>query len=154
MFLKSISRDRKLPNAMQVKILASFKKQLSSWVNRIDIPNDVLDRDKERGFLILELDIYWKGFRLKDKILWDPYNSFSNPETFATTFCEDLGLHSEWSIVVAHQVRQHVLRHFRALAQTGTSPVKRYSPPTCSSEGESIFQAYQDIKQSQFLQKL
>jgi hypothetical protein len=147
MFLNSITRDRKLPNALQAKILSSIKKQLNLWTVKMDISPEVLERDESLGLLILDLDMHWKGFHLKDEILWDPYNPHSSPETFAISFCKDLGLHSEWCLVIAHHLRSRLFFHFRSLYQFGQSQLKRV-PRKPSVE----FQSFEKLKQqSQFL---
>jgi hypothetical protein len=149
MFLTSITRDKKIPNALQAKILASFKKQLAAWSVKCDIPKELAVKDQALGYLLIELEIDWKGFKLKDKLIWDPYNPNSNPEEYASSFCSDLGLDSEWSLVIAHFIRQHLLRHFRSVIMIGSSPYKRV--PLMSDPNAPDFQPYEDAMDHQFI---
>jgi SWI/SNF-related matrix-associated actin-dependent regulator of chromatin subfamily B protein 1 len=149
MFLTSVTRDKKIPNALQVKILASFKKQLANWSARYEIPKELAMKDQSLGYLLIELDIDWKGFKFKDKLIWDPYNPHSNPEEYACIFCSDIGLDSEWSLVIAHYIRQHILRHFRSIIMIGSSPYKRV--PQISDPNATDFQPYPDIIEHQFI---
>jgi hypothetical protein len=149
MFLTSVTRDKKIPNALQVKILASFKKQLAGWSSRYEISKELALRDRANGYLLIDLEIDWKGFKLKDKLIWDPYNPHSNPEEYSTKFCSDIGLDSEWSLIIAHYIRQHVLRHFRSLMMIGSSPYKRIPP--MSHPHASDYQPLLDAIQHQFI---
>ncbi len=81
-----------------------------------------------------QLNLTIDNYTLTDTILWsavpNPFNP--SPEQFAIAMCADLGLGSEWSVLIAYTIRQHIERD-RQLP-TASPPIEHVRGPTAPDQ--------------------
>ncbi|CCG84777.1 protein of unknown function [Taphrina deformans PYCC 5710] len=67
----------------------------------------------------IKLDITVGALNLVDQIEWDLNNSANDPESYAASFCVELGLSCEFSTAIAHAIREQCQLYTKSLFLAG-----------------------------------
>lgn len=120
-FVQQLVVDLKLPSTVVPQIVESTLAQIQQFqTSPKPGPSDVKD-DLQRGYIVIEFRDSFRGIRVADKFLWNPYDDAVSPEEFARQYVLDVGLNSEWSVLLAHTIRLRVHEHRTAIAQKKAS---------------------------------
>lgn len=68
-----------------------------------------MENVREECIRTIEIDVRIDNICLKDRFEWDISEIDNSPEDFSELLCNELGLSSEFSIQVAHQIREQVI---------------------------------------------
>ncbi|CAL1386268.1 unnamed protein product [Linum trigynum] len=103
-FAKRTQKDLKLPLAFATQIAQSIQTQLTEF--RSYQGQEMLTGEK---IVPIKLDLRVNHTLIKDQFLWDFNNFDSDPEEFAKTFCNDLGIEDpEVGPAVAFAIREQL----------------------------------------------
>ncbi|CAK7327456.1 unnamed protein product [Dovyalis caffra] len=103
-FAKRTVKDLKLPPPFIMHIVQSIQTQLAEF--RSYEGQDMYTGDK---IVPIKLDLRVNNTLIKDQFLWDMNNFDSDPEEFAKTFCNDLGIQDpELGPAVAFAIREQL----------------------------------------------
>jgi len=120
-FVKQMCRDKKLTSSHAKLILESLKKQMHRFESVPQPAEEDVEEDKQRGFIVIDFVESYRGIRVKDKFLWNPYDEVVSPEEFAHQYTLDVGLSSDWAVLLAHCIRAKVHRHRASIAMKQAS---------------------------------
>lgn len=67
----------------------------------------------------IKIDVTLDSLNLTDTVEWDISDPYNDPEAFAQTLCNDLGLPGEFITAVAHSIREQVEAHVKSLSLVG-----------------------------------
>jgi hypothetical protein len=120
-FVHQLVADLKLPSSVVPQIVESTLAQIQQFqTSPKPGPQDIKD-DLQRGYIVIEFRDSFRGIRVADKFLWNPYDDAVSPEEFALQYVLDVGLSAEWSVLLAHTIRSRVYEHRVAIAQKKAS---------------------------------
>jgi len=105
-FANSMCEDLDLPQNFESAIANSIRHQLEAFRDFIrSFPNNTANN----GLILIKLDLRVHDLKIKDQFEWDITNKRNNPEAFARSMCGDLGLSAEFSVAIAHNIREQLV---------------------------------------------
>jgi len=104
-FANSMCEDLDLPQIFESAIATSIKHQLEAFREFIRTFSYYTSNN---GLILIQLDLRIHDLKIKDQFEWDITNKRNNPESFARSMCGDLGLSAEFSVAIAHNIREQL----------------------------------------------
>ena len=94
--------------AEENNLSTNFENEITNLIKRALANSEGVDYVKEECIRTLEIDVRIDNICLRDKFEWDISEQENSPEDFADLLCNELGLNSEFSTQIAHQIREQV----------------------------------------------
>lgn len=120
-FIETLVADSKLPTLAVKSIVESCQQQIEKFQNCPLPTGDEIRDDLLRGYIVIEFRDSFRGIRVADKFLWNPYDEHVSPEKFAQQYVLDVGLSSEWAVLLGHTIRMKCWEHKTSIAQKQAS---------------------------------
>lgn len=120
-FIETLIADAKLPSIAVKNITESCQQQIEKFQNAPTPSEEDVRDDLLRGYIVIEFRDSFRGIRVADKFLWNVYDDFVSPEKFSQEYVLDVGLSSEWAVLLAHTIRTKVYEHRASIARQQAS---------------------------------
>jgi len=117
-FAKSLCLDMDYPPHFEEAIANSIHKQLTTYHTwKSAIREKRVRISSKHSLILIQLNLTINDKSLQDQFEWDIRNKHISPESFAQTLCSDLGLGREFSVSVAHSIREQINQHLQAVVE-------------------------------------
>ena len=135
-FAAQLCRDLLLPTRVADSVADAISAQLAAK-SAPTLTAAQIERDAQRGLLLLTLDLVCAGVHVVDSFGWNAYTSSANgaatrdaldggaPDAFAAALVADLGVDASATAAVAVAIREQLWAHFLAVAANVESPIVR-----------------------------
>mmetsp|Transcript_4633 Transcript_4633/g.11465 ORF Transcript_4633/g.11465 Transcript_4633/m.11465 type:complete len:366 (+) Transcript_4633:16-1113(+) len=121
-FARSYCIDMDFPDHMVEPIRKEMERQIQSANRGLlsappPIPSSWNVSVSNEALRIIRLNIVHNEKRLIDQFEWDVYDSSNSPEAFARTLANDMGLPRVWENLIAHGIRDQLIRYRQEMAK-------------------------------------
>lgn len=99
-FAKMVAEENNLHALMEEDIAKAIKKGIDNFIPPGRIASECIKT--------LEVDVRIENIGFKDRFEWDINDPQNSPEEFSILLCNEIGLNSEFSTLIAHQIHEQV----------------------------------------------